>query len=1085
MVKPKNTIGKIAGLNTNNEKIANDDQIAKFVQEYGESIRVQDPKEAFVDPQIKNLSLQLANSISESSQGTILDIGCGKGIILQRLADIDEFKTREWFYIGVDYPEKTQEVLRLAAELEVHRRVDVIAPDILYADWISSEETENPILVIIRNVFHELNIEETAKCIYTLRTRLSKKDTILIQDLLVFPIVERGNVCWDVNAFKQMLISCGFKCTMVTEPTTRGNGWFSAYVKVSNHSRISLSNIHAEVLNARLAQFKRWQDLDTLIAGKTKPRLAPIARIDLDLQRASLQAQLNEAGASGVLPLDKKDQARVFYQTFSSILENFNVENLLGRKSELNLSPYFRDRARHQDSLEQFLLDDTNIAIIQGHALMGKSVLTAEVLARRAHRRQPMIIDVQDTSSVWSLIERYLGALGCNISYEILSKLKSARLYDAVDPLSALVYRTACHSVVVFDHFEALLDPEGCLIDPEIKTFLIMLARAPKAKVIITTRRQPDFCFLPPGTKINDKQMPVSKLPKNEKHVINILNDIVDLASLGISEYPEGLITAIGGHPFLAVTAAQIIKKEGPSSLDDKEFLEILRLFLREELLKRIATDEAMATIDLASKVRIPIPLRMFEVLAGKQSVKDAIELGLIYRSYDYSRGDLFTGIGILRDSMDVNYRGLSSDSTTDTAVDARLRQLHERIANYYEKLYRQDHDPRWIRELHYHTVAAGNMERITQFGILYKSELFAAGEYWFRLKKYDAAFDIFKAAKDLDFTSYRLDMRIAACMMRIGRIAEGEKLYEELIKSHPTFNGIKSSFIDSLLFIKRYSDAYKKLEEYQYKMRDNTYVANQYGRAYFGLRMYRRAIEAFDYKCKNDPDEFGYWWLARAYQYVGEQNMVGSVLEKGLIIFSQSERLSLSYAAHLLRLNTAKDRKKTIMLLRSLHTLSPLNGGILQQLCKALCLDGNSYEARGLAAQFNDKITPERYRIPMWIEVYIAEGKYEDALSLLREIPNDDEHLVGLVKKTYLRWSKSRDSDKDRQDIAHRGLGIPISADLNNNIPILVLSLRLAHLSNNEKAAKDIAAEIKKINPAFAQTIQEVETPYFEDEPY
>lgn len=195
-----------------------------FFKNYGGSVSPQDAKDALYDTQIKNISLPIATIIRTSTEGTILDLGYGKGIILKRLIEIKEFKNQSgWIYLGADVDESHKGLKHLAVDLNIDSRVHVISLGNLYENWISNKKFPLPIFTIIRNVFHELDIDSTAELIFALVSNLSNKDTVIIQDLILFPEAERGKVCWQTEFFEGMFNNCGFDCIFVEEPTKRGS----------------------------------------------------------------------------------------------------------------------------------------------------------------------------------------------------------------------------------------------------------------------------------------------------------------------------------------------------------------------------------------------------------------------------------------------------------------------------------------------------------------------------------------------------------------------------------------------------------------------------------------------------------------------------------------------------------------------------------------------------------------------------------------------------------------------------------------------------------------------------------------------
>lgn len=1059
-----------------------------FLANYGAVEPAQKNQEAISDSQIKNLSLSLAEAIKSSSQGTVVDIGCGNGILLRRLSEISSFSGNDnWYYLGADFPEKHKEIINLAFELALHRRVDILDLDQLYSAWISPENTQSPLIVFIRNVFHELDIDYTAKLIHVLCSNLQADDKLFIQDLLVFPKAERGNACWLLSSFTNLFSSCGFDYVYVEEPTSKGNRWFSLIAtKLKENSKFTYDAIKNTVIKERKNQYDFWHQNETTIPAYFNRQNNKVALVDFDLQMASLQRQLINANAIGIEKFSKDKERRVSIEVFEKHLLSYDPALLEKRFSPFERPPHFRDRGNSQDALEDFIISDQQVCIICGGPFMGKTDLIAEVLYRRSHSRQAVHLDTQFTSSVWNLLEQYFSNIGCYLPHDLLSGFTSVSFNDLLPPLTSLINKIGKKTIIAFDHFERLLDPNGEIQDSEIVEFIKIISSAPHAKIIVTSRRNPYLTFLQSDIAIDTAQPPVGRFPEGE-HVENVLDDFIDRATLGLSSYPDELLQAIDRIPYLTTLAAKIIKKGGPSSITNPTFLKLLHNRLREELLQRVLTDLGRPAINITSFLRIPVPRAMLERLAGKESVNEAEELGLIYRIFHRHGGDLLTGVSTLR------FRTDDADESEEIPLDVerisrKTDQQHYEIAKYYKQLYREDDNPIWIREAYYHSVASGDTNVLSQFGALYKGELFWAGEYWFRKRKnYDSALEAFKAAKSLGLHTYRTDLRMAACLMRCNYIPNGEKLYHDLFDNYPNARGAKTSYIDSLLYLNRYKDALDRLSEFGFTIHDSVWIAHQYGRCYFGLRYYKESLNAFKFALKNRGEPIDYYSVARSYHRLGEQDNVGTYLVNGLHYFKNNFRLKLSYAAHLIQIGGYEYWEKAESILKDLIELSPFHGGVLQQMCKLLCADGRVKESEQLVKNKLSLIRPERYKIPIQTEILLGQNKWHHAIRILQNISKEDEHLVGLKKKAYLRWACDKDSPKNQKEIACKGLQVEMADFLKSNIPILVTSARLAHICQDDKTFSDIIALIRNINNDIAENLitENSEICYWEDDSF
>ena len=495
------------------EKIESE-KLQELLSAYGDAESVQEPTEAQTDNQLKSLSLLIEEVLQKTPQGTVLDIGCGKGVLLSKLAQLPSFRDKNtWQYIGADFSIHHDSVLELAANLRLHRRCDIIDINLLYESWIQSFDTPLPLLVFVRNVLHHLNILNTSRLLHLLHARLNQSDILLVQDLLVFPKSERGNLCWDTSCLKEVLCQLGFYTCLVPEPSKSGAQWFSAkIIKQENAKSLSLEEVYSIVGNGRLAQLERWRSADSLTLDNKDSRISKISLIDFDLQKVSLYQQLDDSGFLSVSQKAEKpnpDPSAAMLLALSS----FDPLILDRDKVQLPTIDNFRDRKNSQDDLEEFLNKEDAVVVIKGGNSCGKSVLVSRVLSRRARSRSIVPIDCETASNIWPMLEQYLLAIGCRSSLEILSREKVMPFESLREEISVLVRSISKKTIIVFDHFEELIDPNGQIMDAEVCQFLTILASADGAKVIITTRKLPELHFLPRSVGLNTDLKYVGRFP--------------------------------------------------------------------------------------------------------------------------------------------------------------------------------------------------------------------------------------------------------------------------------------------------------------------------------------------------------------------------------------------------------------------------------------------------------------------------------------------------------------------------------------------------------------------------------------------
>jgi len=1047
------------------------EELHQFLKNYGHPEEMQCPDVANYDTQIKNFSVSLSAIIDKTIEGTVVDVGSGKGILLKRLTSIDSFQNKcGWNYLAIDVPENLSDIIKNAVDLGIHKRVDALPLSDLEIERqsYSLKTFPRPFIFVCRNVLHELAIAETATLLCNISAAALQGESFFLQDLQKFPAAERGNACWQPSLLKDVIINSGFSASFTEEPTTNGNQWFTFLAKRNESTNIPHDRILQSVIKNRTEQYYLWKNQNEILPGDIGKR-DKVALIDFDLQVAALQNQLDFAKAPGISAPTKQEQTHVTIATLKQQLERFDCSVQFAPISTRILDG-FRDRANSQDALETFLLSSKRLTIIHGGPFMGKSVLVSEVLHRRAHHRKTVFFDITFSTTVWSILEQYLTQIGIQITYDLIQRFCDIEYSHVHSIFVDFFGKVASTSILIFDHFERLLDPNGLVQDNEIQELLTDLTNHLEAKVIVTTRSDPNLHFLPVPVEVDYDQPPIGRFPKGE-HIRNVLDDYVDRAKLHISEYPANLIDAIDRVPYLASIAGKIIQLQGSPAIQDEAFLDLLRNRLRDELYQRVITEESKQAVEIVELVRGPIPRNMLIELASSRSVLEAEKLGLIYYVNDNARNDLVSGIVVLHNRL----KDEDIEEIDPTAVKGNPLDLkHKLIAESYQRLYRYDNDPRWIRECYFHKLAAGDPSDIEQFGTVYRGELFWAGNYWFKRHfNYDAALAAFLAAQKLGLSSYELDLRIAGCLFRVNRIKDGEKYYNDLILRFPEARGLKTSFIDSYLAINEHKRALAKLEEFGFTITTSEWVAHEYGRAYLGLHDYQGAISAFEAELKTTDRAITYLELAASYKRMGNRDDVGRVLNKALNRYPNHFRILVRYSAHLIQVGETKGMDDAEQILIRLLDKSPGSGRVLQQLCKLYRIQHKVDKARKLLDEQNIRIYPEHYKSPIFVEVLMAEERWEDALNELANVDPSDVHLVGQKKMVYFSWAVSTNR-YEAIEIAQQGLDIRMDSSLLSNVPLLVTHARLANLANNDEELRKTKDILEKINPNILHSITE-----------
>ena len=1046
------------------------EKLTELVSGYDNSNIVQNHDEASTDSQLKSLTLTIEDLLHRNAQGTVLDIGCGAGILLEKLSNSDAFQqNKSWNYLAADYEIHLEQILQLAAKLHLHRRCEVIKLDTLYKSWIQSVYMPTPLLIILRNVLYELDIQTTAKLFYLLRNNMSQEDTLLIQDLLVFPKSERGNVCWDSSCLKNVLVQLGFDVVCVEEPSKSGAHWFSSKVTLppqKNH--FSALNALKAVAGGRRLQLDKWRNSKTISLKNKDIRVNTVAIMDFDLQKFALYQQLDDIGELSSEQKNNKIGADPLL-TLRYILSSYDPNILDHSRFVPETIRNFRDRANSQDALEDFLKSEESVVIIEGGTACGKTTLVSQVLSRRAKYRSVVQIDCDTIGDIWPMLEQYLISVKCDYSFEIFSREKSLQFKSIESIIKELIASIAQKTIVVFDHFEHLLDPNRKVMDREIQQFISALAEGKAAKVILTTRKKPELDFLPQSVMVNNNQPPVGRFPQGD-HIENLLDDYVDRGRIGLKNYPQELLEAIDRFPYLAILAGKLVAESGSSVATDPEILKIIKSYLYDELAKRIATKDSETALRLACQLRIPTPRVLFDNIAGELSTDAALATGLLFVIPDASGQELLSCASILRSEE------LECDTVEDESIRSLPIEAHEKIAEWYVVIYKDTGDPRWLREAHYHTIATGNNVKIDSFGALYKGELFCAAKTWFRrFRNYSNALEALKAAEGMGFRSYEARMLLAACLVRTGKREEGEALYRKLISEFPHHDGVKTSFVDSLLKINEFEDALSILEEFSLSVAgSNPWVAGQYGRIYLGLHEYDKAANAFEIQIHKygQAPAIVYVRLAQSYFRLGKRDKAMDIISRGLDIYNDDLVLNTLFCANLIHKNTNSALEEAERRLNNLANISPKNGYILQKLVTVGALRGDAQSAISKIEEINWQIEPSYLRVPVEIAVAIAQKQFTKALEKADTISPEDEYGQAIVRKIFLIWANSESYPEQKIHIAQKGLERQIPDFCKMNIPILSMYAQLALIANDTSRLDQTLSLIRKNNPAVADSI-------------
>ncbi|MFZ2633747.1 MAG: hypothetical protein WA081_04970 [Desulfosalsimonadaceae bacterium] len=387
----------------------------RFMEYYGKPEPTQNISEAEYDSQL-NTAIQWIIEKCDSGSIEIVDVGCGNGVLLERLIQNDIFENfKKIFYMAIDEEKKLSTVNDIAFKNRVHKYCDYRTLDEFYREWPKDRNIQQ--IIFIRNVLHELDIYKTASLFSHISNNINMNDLLFIQDFLCFPKIERHNVCWDRGFLEDALKKFGFTSVRAIRiPSRSGNRWFNLTASIEDKSKIESPEAEKIVFHARLDQYKFWSKLGALQEDGHHERLKELEWLDFDLQFGYLTKQLTDFDSTYIPPLNNKQTEVLKNSILINSIDQFIKQNTLA-PSKLYQVKGFRERGKQLNIGEIFLRHkERRLAIVYGGKSFGKRTFITQLLSSRSYDKTPIIINAEQGLDCWNLIEEFLSKCGLLIS---------------------------------------------------------------------------------------------------------------------------------------------------------------------------------------------------------------------------------------------------------------------------------------------------------------------------------------------------------------------------------------------------------------------------------------------------------------------------------------------------------------------------------------------------------------------------------------------------------------------------------------------------------------------------------------------
>lgn len=1017
-------------------------RVQRYIQTYLQPAPVQEPADAGTDPQLNSVFMTLIEEITKSASGALIDIGCGKGTLLERLSEIPEFVESDWIYVAVDFDEMLVEVQAVAKKKRLNRRVELLTIDEFYQEWPNLPQ---PRIYFCRNVLHELTIAQTATLLRRVANARVDEEMVLIQDLMNFQEGERNNVCWSPEELALSIEQHGLgKAKTLSSRSKSGALWFNCVVRGPVGSKLSAEQSLQSVLNARRQQWDTWAELEGKSVRQGEQAAEVVRVLDLDVQYAALTRQLREAGQN--LEFDPTVEKKLRKKSLTGAVDEFIIKGEL-KKNQIAEATNFRERGEQLTVVEDFLRGGSNLAVVVGGSGIGKTSFVSHVLSRRAYEKSAIFISGRSLTDVWSFVEAVFSQVGLNLAVDVLGSLKNTG-WAVLEPSWKKFVDAFSGRVIIFiDDFHRAVDSNGNLADKDLATAIGFLLRSAPSKLILSQNlRAPANVIETDWGQLNPVTVQLRRFASDET-VINMLDDRVDRRSLGIESYPDDLIAAISRHPLSTRLAADVLRAQGAGVLSEERFFLELEEKLFTELWQRLVDEESAAAVSIAVHLRIPIPKKSLELLSSKDSVEAALSSSAIYAKDDRRWVALISALELFR------RRSGAFESS---------EELHNKLADEFVSLYREDDDPKWIRESYFHRLLSSNAIQ-PQLGGYYFRELVGSAEYFFRKRRHDRALELYNFAASVGALADEPLMHRASCLVRTGARPEGDDEYSRLFSLYPRAIGMKLSYIAALIWIREYDEALAKFKSLHIDEAD-LFATNLLGRIHLGLHNYETAEELLRrvVGATKLPHLRAYLDLAHALQYQGAVKEERKVLADGLKKYPGNPELLAMDGGALQRLNLPDE---ALELLQPLFDLHPGQTSAAMSLIK---LYGRRPETVFKARKVYEKARREAENsadsifISMEAEVLKSEGRADAAVQLLAEKTSlSDQHTLGMYFECVYH-SLSGTSPAAAKARAIEALKIQVTGPLTKNLPLQVNRARLAAVADDYMIFQTLRDQLK-----------------------
>jgi hypothetical protein len=382
---------------------------------------------------------------------------------MNKLVDIKVFKNYPKLeYVGFDFEDRLPYAFENANNLKILPYIKLLP----VGNW--TKQLGSPCIVVIRNVFHELKINEAARLIHEICMFLPNESVILLQDMTTLPKAEKGRVGWLGSHLAEIFRKGGIDTTHTPDTSKRGVDVFLIEGRHSNKCELTEKDILNLLIAARKEQLKLLKSKYEAMKEEPSNNL-PILRLNHDITAISLQLlEIGEEIEEKSEINDGQTLASTFALAFSSLSE-LDIDEIRKRFRYPKIRG-FQNRSHAIHALNDFILSDKTIFLLDGGHLMGKKTVIWEALEKIQHNRLPLFVDLTASIDIIRIMEELAVQLEINsfLDVEVLASLRSLQTEEIKSVITKAIRQFASKVILILDEFENVIDPNGKIDNEDV-----------------------------------------------------------------------------------------------------------------------------------------------------------------------------------------------------------------------------------------------------------------------------------------------------------------------------------------------------------------------------------------------------------------------------------------------------------------------------------------------------------------------------------------------------------------------------------------------------------------------------------------